>query len=611
MDNDPVRPTDEAFDRFLCESYTLWASYASKDEAASLPIEFIGPKNILGQAPAYLGDGIVSKDDPTQFDCIEEYGVLYVKCHSVWKTSDGDCRLEPKELPVKLLLALPGVSKAELSEAAAFSEWPKVQGLENYDKGNYIAILFSAWAYIFNVRWVELLRRDPQHECSIEAVSQEASQQHLQNGIEIDVGSDASMEEVYWWNTIWSSSQKCSMTTTYKGTTYFSPWAVTIAGAKGVRTDHALSSESACLPSSDKAVEYLARFCSRKSLYGQCLAALAAVLLIPGNRISLPIPKEHDIPERHVESKLNQSTLLQDHYMHLSRYMMLSCDVWGIRSLLHGTFFDPRVACNLVTAWKSAAFAVLSPVMRDKNYRELLAILGRRQPNIAPLWLGAIIVDNAQSLTDIRSGLGALRLHSGAWTGTTQCFITLRPGDSDDKTIKREDECRLLFISGDEISYPSLIWPWKPFGETYLCDTELTVQEHAQCGCHCFEYSAWCWALANGAELRVSAGDTSEPCHNLIKTEYLSEAQISDSCFIEHLSDELSANTTRGVFTWLRQTGFPANEREIYTHPWFDTGESDEEASSDSESRIGDEARRQDVEKWLIDQCMYIDVGRR
>ncbi|KAK6823728.1 hypothetical protein RU639_006403 [Aspergillus parasiticus] len=273
-----------------------------------------------------------------------------------------------------------------------------------------------------------------------------------------------------------------------------------------------------------------------------------------------------------LELPYSPSKHIYEHYNLLPRYMMLSCDVWGIRSLLHGIFFNSDIECNLVAAWMSAAFAVIDPVIQEGNILKLLKILARRLPKLAPLWLGAMLVDNGKALKSIKAGHVAVELHAAAWTGMIDSFITRSPGVSDGKVIRREDECRLLHIIGCG-SYARLpVWPWKPFRETLLNDSELEVQKHAQCNCHCLEYRAWYWELADGKYLEARGVDAHQPDDNVAQIESVIKS-IPSQCSIDCLSDDLSANPTRGIFGWLRSTGYPANERHVYKHPWFDVGD--------------------------------------
>jgi hypothetical protein len=71
------------------------------------------------------------------------------------------------------------------------------------------------------------------------------------------------------------------------------------------------------------------------------------------------------------------------------------------------------------SAWLNPAFAVINPILKNRDMAKLAAILGRQYPQLAMLWLGAIIMGMAKSkLQDIKNGLMAVNLHAAVWTGT-------------------------------------------------------------------------------------------------------------------------------------------------------------------------------------------------
>lgn len=133
-----------------------------------LPQQAIDLKSLVSQTPPFLGDGIASSDETIAFACEEKQSTpwknsLVVNGRSTWRTSKGSCDLQPRVLPKQLLLAVDSRLSVKLSEESPFSDWPGVQGLSSYDKGNYLAILYFAWAYILSARWVELLGRSADH----------------------------------------------------------------------------------------------------------------------------------------------------------------------------------------------------------------------------------------------------------------------------------------------------------------------------------------------------------------------------------------------------------------------------------------------------------------
>ncbi|KAJ5135140.1 uncharacterized protein N7515_004418 [Penicillium bovifimosum] len=501
--DDAVRPSKEEFDRILSESYDEWSSHLTNaHESPRLPPSSIELKSLLERTPSYLGYGSVPKDTQLPFTFVErelsrgQFGLL-ISGQSTWTTSNGQCCLEPKTIPLDILMAVPTPLAVEISNSAPMQEWPGVDGISNHDEGNYISILFLAWAYILSARWAESLKHAPGHQCSINfkrKASQLPTGSRQHDAIEIDVGHDVEAAEAAWWRSILWSGGGWEITTDYNKRTYCSPWSVMLSdnANMGIAEDHLISKEEP--PSSDVALEYLARFCSRHRLYGQCSVALVAALYIPlisGDSISLPVPES---ALQHGPSSLSQksSNLVKEYSKSLSRYMMLSCNAWGMRSLISSTFFNPKVECNLASAWLNPIFAVTTPLIQGEKPLTLAKVLAYRQPRLASLWLGAIIVGLANStIRNIRIGLTATELNAAAWTGTLQSFITMEPGCNDGQMIRREDECRLLFITACDGYTRIPIQPWKPFGETRLLDTELAVQQHAACRCHCLKYEAW------------------------------------------------------------------------------------------------------------------------
>lgn len=116
-------------------------------------------------------------------------------------------------------------------------------------------------------------------------------------------------------------------------------------------------------PSSEVALEYLTRFCSYHRLYGQCFAALAGELYIPllsGSSVPLPMTRPFQrLPANIYMSSLEPFPAPQEEQGKiLAQCMTLGSNVWGMRSLLCGTFFNIDIECNLVSAWLDPASAI-------------------------------------------------------------------------------------------------------------------------------------------------------------------------------------------------------------------------------------------------------------
>ncbi|KAJ5380219.1 uncharacterized protein N7496_002647 [Penicillium cataractarum] len=201
---DALRPSDDEFKKVLQQSLNIWSSYLdSGSEDHPLPRQAMDLRSLVGQTPPFLGDNLASLDEKISFACEEKQwtqgeGSLVVNCRSAWRTSKGICDIQPRILPKQLLLGFSRQLTVSFSEDSPLSDWPEVQGLSGYDKGNYLSILFFAWAYILSARWVELLGRSEDHECHIRYAAPEAKSPPLseeQSKVQIDLGEGACEEE--------------------------------------------------------------------------------------------------------------------------------------------------------------------------------------------------------------------------------------------------------------------------------------------------------------------------------------------------------------------------------------------------------------------------------
>ncbi|KAJ6033876.1 uncharacterized protein N7446_007827 [Penicillium canescens] len=290
-----TRPDKESYERTLRQSYQQWSSdFIISD---TLPLECIDLKAILKSTPAYLGDGLTPKEKKYSFACVEKWGYLKAKGH-------GD------------IVGVGIPQEVSVSENATFSQWPGVRGISGYDKGNYIAPLVLAWAYILSAKWAELLEDSQKHKCttkymirsSEEESSDEGSPDDKSQGdeknigigtpqknvIEVEIPPDSSEDEVFWWNAVLAGHPAWQMVVEFNSRLFYSPWFITITGSTemGVNTNGIHDPVSP--PSSTTALRYLSRFCTHHSLYAQATAALSAVILscqpFKPNTI-LPIPK--------------------------------------------------------------------------------------------------------------------------------------------------------------------------------------------------------------------------------------------------------------------------------------------------------------------------------
>lgn len=422
---------------------------------------------------------------------------------------------------------------------------------------------------------------------------------------QIELAEDACEEEILWWRAILCSDTGWDATTKYNGHVYLSPWSVSAKDAGLTLATKAFTGAKSEPPTSVTALKYLSRFCVYHRLYAQCSVALAGVLFIPFLRkpVFLPFPKQVsrlELKERLSGSSVSIPDFLHEHRELLPKYMTLSSNTWGIRSVLCSTFFNPDIDCNLVSAWLNPAFAVLKSI--SPRERSLAVLLANRQPRLGILWLGAIFTDLANSIVrDTQAGMAALDLLASAWTGTNQTFLTSQVGGRNGESIRRDDECRLLFITACEGHDRPPIWPWRPFGVTQICDTELPVRQHAQCAAHCLEYGSWEWILTKGRLLQDFGEENSQLLGQTSRSAVNQTSAVLSDYDYDFFSQSLSEGATRGIFEWLRSTGYPHSERPIYQHSWIDLEDTDEEQPDDAESDVeiqrGPKTRH--VERWL------------
>ncbi|KAH8672822.1 hypothetical protein BGZ60DRAFT_405680 [Tricladium varicosporioides] len=657
---DELRPSKVDIQRIYAQSSQRWCSHARKSylQSGFWP-ESLRLRNMLGNVPSYLGYGLLTfreQRNKPEYDLHTKVlsnglSVLYVNGESLWSVGEGDCDLKEKTMPNQLLLGVQSSISCSFSGDDRFTDWPE---FHKYDKtqsrdGNCLAILVFAWSYILSARWVEIQQtsgtfavqsNDRMVYLCHQAGWKDDASESLLNTIDVNLG-DASNDAARWWAAILAKDEGWRAEIKRNDSVYRSPWSTTSISAdhhfRLIRESTSQSSFDSVSspPSSDVALGYLTDFCLLHNAGSQCSAALAAALTFPSlTKACLPLPNSHDsyvrtqIATADIPSPPRSSLsppfgyvnekdeILQDFRL-LPYYMTLSCSKRGIESLLCNTFFDPHIPCNLVSAWIQPIFEVLDPLIAKKDYKVLAMVLGRQQPKVAVLWTGAIITGMAQSILQrCRNGFIAIEIHSAAWTNTTQTFMSLdpRPLSGCDR-IYRSDECRLLYLAGEELNSRLPICPWRPFGTTALSDTDICVRTHAHCAAgHYLRYSGWSWALKNGINVR-DPGFCNDTTKQSVYTT-VDDTIILDTHEETALESEtVSEMATRSIFGWLRSYGWPAAERVIYSHSWIISEGSDDELDDNPEDDVSDpgkvkytSSKFERIIAWL-DQCAKESEG--
>lgn len=640
---DVVRPSREEIQRVLERSHDVWSSCAQNaDSELGLPLECIQLQSMLGKVPSFPTALINNHGKALDLNLEHRESSnnvsLFMSGVSTWETSAGQCDLRPRTLRRELLFGTQQTTTCRFSEDSRFINWPGIQnGQDQQVDGNYLAVLTCAWAYILSARWIEMQNLESLGS------SQTASHKLLQaqvdlaldgedalpQDINVDIG-DVQNDAARWWSAVLARGEGWSASITRNGTIYQSPWSYCLQVTQNFRLRRNVttapttpSSLDDMAPSSTSAMGFLAHFCAIHNIRGQCSAALAAALLFPslkGSIARLPFPKS---PKKKVHSILASLTPSDQSNIHatctdvvfqessrIPYYMTLSCNTFGMRAVLCGTFFDPETFCNQVSAWLQPAFEVIDPIIRRSDYEMLVAIMSKRQPRIAGLWLGAIITGLEKTLLQYaRAGTPPVDVHAAAWTGTVHSFVSLAcptPPDINTAEISRARECRLLFMANYE-DYPRVpICPWQPFGTTMLIDTDIEVKKHATCAGHRLRYVSWRWEVENGAssEDRGFMGDCDSPPQPSGPRLDNSLTLVPKSGYGKILrSESASEVATRSIFSWLRVGGYPIREKGIRTHSWFDFEDSDNEelvGSSDSiYSKEGTAASDTRINDWI------------
>ncbi|KAI4161740.1 MAG: hypothetical protein L6R39_000033 [Caloplaca ligustica] len=433
--------------------------------------------------------------------------------------------------------------------------------------------------------------------------------------ITIDIG-DSCEPAARWWAAILAPGEGWHAKIQVERKTYRSPWSAYIASPQvfKLRTKGVVIKEQSDVPPpSDKALEYLREYCELHDVDSQCIPALAASLFLPWkNRdecasIILPLPKISQTmvskPQRKsLSGSLHLKKCLQSESRLLPYYMTLSSNIRGMRALLSGSFFDPTVTCNLVSPWMQPVFEIIDPIIAREEFTSLAIIMSRRQPTLATLWLGAILLGMDQTiLRPVRNGLFAVELHAAAWTGTVHSFINLSPNTpciTGNNEIHRSDECRLLYLTGSESHQRVPVCPWQPFGATPIGSADIEIQQHATCKGHCLQYVGWRWDTESGLSSEDRGFNEDAIVHQWGPTagDFGSTSVTSQTKGVLQ-SELLSEAATRSIFSWLRVDGHPPVENALFKHDWFDEGSSSEESAlGEADSPVTEQSM---IEAWL------------
>lgn len=264
----------------LARSHKIWSSYSNKTNPQSgLQPCHVQLRNILGKVPAYLASGFAQPSGTPQLR-LEQRGSkeseLHISGHSTWRTTEGYCDLKDKIIPYQLLLGIRQSTPCYFAIDSRFADWP---GLHDEGgsavRGNCLAILAFAWAYILSARWVEMQQLGAATHVSVqkndrifylaaEAEWVDECAEKSPDEFQVDLG-DVDDDAARWWAAILATGEGWRAEITRNATVYRSPWSICIAATQVFRIrrpGHHRNSRrgSSVPPSSEAALGYLSDF---------------------------------------------------------------------------------------------------------------------------------------------------------------------------------------------------------------------------------------------------------------------------------------------------------------------------------------------------------------
>lgn len=538
---------------------------------------------------------------PHDLDLELTYNYLSVPGISIWKGSHEPCDIPPLErhlqIPISINFPTPLSMSTDLDQS--HQKWFNTEE-------NHLCVLMFAWSYILSARWAQLMP-----EAILEYTDSKAynsGEPRERGSAVVDIGV-VDGDAARWWSAVLAPGEGWEAYITIKNDKFRSPWSISLPAdpkfSLSYHKNHCFLSDTAI--SVATAFRFLSDYCALHDIVDQGYAALSAVLFLPllhGSRKDIVLPGPRFSHGRRFKVGLSKCKVQHDldwvqEVHHLDKLLTLSCNTRGIRSLLSSVFYEPGIACNVVSPWLQSMFAVLNSV---EDNRILAHMLMSRVPHLAFFWLGGAIMGiHKDVLRDGQFGLIPTEPHAAAWSGTMQSFMQEPIHPAANESILRSDECRLLYLTQEEHHTSWPVCQWTPFGTTALKDTEIDVRLHANCTVHGLQYAGWKWTCRNGSVVYQMAEPALTPAFSPAEP-VVPNITINYEA-LDHGEESASENATRSIFSWLRVEGYPPNEKKI--HEWINIDDSDDELSMDKDSEKSDETLRTNVEDW-IDHNVYI-----
>ncbi|KAL4915258.1 hypothetical protein BDW62DRAFT_219460 [Aspergillus aurantiobrunneus] len=532
------------------KGYRIWKSlYMHCTQQSGLPQACFQFQSALLHQPYF----------PDTLDLQLTYKCLSVSGMSIWNRSQENCDIPPLKQYFQIPVSIDFPTPISIS---ADSE-------RNYQK-----------CYIFSARWAELMP-DAVLECTGSKVYNSGK---LQDSAVVDVGV-VDDDAARWWAAILAQGE--GWKAFIKNDEFRSPWSISLQGnpkfSLSCHNNHTLLSDTAV--SVTTAFGFLSDY------------SLSAVLFLPllhGNRKGV-------VPQGQIWVASRCSRCAKKGYQ--GAEYVPCCQVF---------FYQPDVACNLVSPWLQSIFAVINPIAVEDD-TILAYLLMSRVPHLAFLWLGGIIMNiHKEVLRGSQFGLIPTEPHAAAWSGTMQSFMQEPIHPVTNEFILRADECRLLYLIQEECHTRWPMCQWTPFGSTAVKDTEIEVRLHGKRTGHGhgIQYSGWKWTCQNGQVVYHMSEPAPVPTPPAAPPTVMVDTIISYAS----LDDEeqcASENATRSIFGWLRVEGHPPNEKKL--HEWIKIDDPDEDPENeplpDKDSGKSHEAAalRTNVEDWIDRSVCIVD----
>ncbi|KAF7856013.1 hypothetical protein EAF04_009969 [Stromatinia cepivora] len=385
------------------------------------------------------------------------------------------------------------------------------------EKPNSIAILTLCWAYMFNVRFLEMQKR-PIRYSPTRLTPVLSSSFKAQPGDIVIYLRRASRQLIRWLCALLAPG----LGWTVKGP--LPPWTAHYDETTRfvIATDvpfNFLDDERP--PAASKATDLLIEFCRLYDISSQtaCTESLSeslpqpttgflAALALPFyNKLNLqprlPVPRLVSSPHTYSVPLVYIRKYMKD----LRYFMTLGISPASVGSVIWSIFWQPGLECNLVSAWFGSILKVIKPLIEAGNTKRLSNVFALRRERVGLLWraifdlgdpgiLGMIVFYLESHEERWGGSWAAPDIDVAAWTGSPQSFLDEEFSSSYQglaTQVPRSDllRHRFNFTLGrlDPIRFG-----WQPFGYVTKKQIEPDLWPALELGRR-REYKHWVWWL--------------------------------------------------------------------------------------------------------------------